>query len=330
MTKRQVLAAKGRTKRQAARRYLGPLRNQIIKPATLQRYMKAVCGFYDWMTRCRKLMPARKEQIDTILCGFIGNAWESGESRSMVGDVLSGLQHKIPVLKRQVPGAWRLLGAWQGCELPARAPPLTEDLVWALMGFFFASRQDDMAIITGVMFHCILRTVEGTTLTKADIALGRAGKSGTVNLGWTKSAQRTGAREAVTITDPLIIRLLQAYLDGLEPEDRLMQRPDREYRSLFAAALSHLGLREWEFKPYSLRRGGATHLFRMGNQLSATKVRGRWSNSRTARIYINEAMAELAGIVNDTQEMRHLRSYSANARSFAKTGKRMGHVVRTT
>ena len=95
MTKRQVLAAKARVKRQAARRLLEPLRNQIIKPTTLHRYMKAVAGFYDWIARCRKPMPARKKQIDTLVCNFIENALESGESRSLVGDVLSGLQHNI-------------------------------------------------------------------------------------------------------------------------------------------------------------------------------------------------------------------------------------------
>ena len=46
-----------------------------------------------------------------------------------------------------------------------------------------------------------------------------------------------------------------------------------------------------DYKPYSLRRGGATFLFQTRGDLLATIVRGRWANSPTARIYINEALA---------------------------------------
>ena len=41
------------------------------------------------------------------------------------------------------------------------------------------------------------------------------------------------------------------------------------------------------------RRGGATQHYRMFASLDATGVRGRWSNSRTCRLFINDAIAAL-------------------------------------
>eukprot|EP00972_Heterocapsa_arctica_P040509 5968660-Heterocapsa_arctica.AAC.1 len=54
------------------------------------------------------------------------------------------------------------------------------------------------------------------------------------------------------------------------------------------------GLEEWQFKPYSIRRGGATSHLRAFGSLSLTVDRGRWDNPRSARIYLQSGMAQLA------------------------------------
>ena len=65
------------------------------------------------------------------------------------------------------------------------------------------------------------------------------------------------------------------------------------YRIAFSGAVTELGL-NGHFRPYSLRRGGATHHFLVGGQLDKTTDRGRWGNTRTARIYINTSLADLS------------------------------------
>eukprot|EP00974_Lingulodinium_polyedra_P049220 4731189-Lingulodinium_polyedra.AAC.1 len=47
------------------------------------------------------------------------------------------------------------------------------------------------------------------------------------------------------------------------------------------------------FKPYSMRRGGATHYFEEKQQYDPVLDVGRWQNTRTARIYIQTAQAAL-------------------------------------
>ena len=47
-----------------------------------------------------------------------------------------------------------------------------------------------------------------------------------------------------------------------------------------------LGLQHVGYKPYSLRRGGATTAFQETGNLGLVALTGRWQNQATARIYI--------------------------------------------
>ena len=51
-------------------------------------------------------------------------------------------------------------------------------------------------------------------------------------------------------------------------------------------------LDDFHIQPYSLRRGGATSPFRLGVTFDQLLVRGRWSNQRTARIYLDDALQQ--------------------------------------
>ncbi len=47
------------------------------------------------------------------------------------------------------------------------------------------------------------------------------------------------------------------------------------------------------FKPYSLRRGGATHHYVHVGRISDTQHRGRWNSYAACRIYVVEGQREL-------------------------------------
>ena len=53
-----------------------------------------------------------------------------------------------------------------------------------------------------------------------------------------------------------------------------------------------MAVESFGFKPYSIRRGGATAYFRVTRNMEATLDRGRWSSARVARIYINDGLAK--------------------------------------
>ena len=62
----------------------------------------------------------------------------------------------------------------------------------------------------------------------------------------------------------------------------------REYKELGR----FLGVRSEAFTPHGLRRGGATWHFGLFFSYDRTQEHGRWSHQRTARQYIDVAMAE--------------------------------------
>ena len=67
----------------------------------------------------------------------------------------------------------------------------------------------------------------------------------------------------------------------------------QHFMSLWHSITSHLGLQEVGFKPYSLRRGGATSAYRSGVTLDALLTKARWKNTSTARIYLDRGLQAL-------------------------------------
>ena len=66
------------------------------------------------------------------------------------------------------------------------------------------------------------------------------------------------------------------------------------FRKAFEEAASALQVSAWGFRPYSLRRGGATMHWRKNPNMDVIRHMGRWSSERTARLYIQDGLARLA------------------------------------
>ena len=141
----------------------------------------------------------------------------------------------------------------------------------------------------------MLRTIEAFEVTKSCIALGAV--NSVVQLPFTKR----GLRDFVSIDDPLVINLLRARLPDLQPGDRLAELPNHKLRIFFTRALNELDASEHGFRLYSFRRGGATHFFRTRGSMDQACERGRWTSSRTARLYITDGAARLAELSLSTR-----------------------------
>ena len=87
-----------------------------------------------------------------------------------------------------------------------------------------------------------------------------------------------------------------------------------KWRGLFQEALVSLKLQAFEFRPYSLRRGGATWWFGKHQSLDAILIQGRWQAAKTARLYINEGLAILAELKLTPNDPR-LKSFISMFRS---------------
>ena len=83
------------------------------------------------------------------------------------------------------------------------------------------------------------------------------------------------------------------------------------FRSKFARLVHEAGLPKCSWKPYSLRRGGATTDFLHHGQLDRTMVRGRWASAKAARLYIDDAVSMQAQLVVTCQQNRTMAKWAA-------------------
>ena len=206
---------------------------------------------------------------------------------------MAGLQDKDPKLRGHLPGSWRLLTTRSINELPNRAPPLPEAVLQALVGH--AVLNNDLAFAVSLMigFYCMLRTGEVLDLLNSHIAMSRRSQIAVISLGLTKGGKRQGASESATLGVEPALKLLWKWKNS-NPVKAALCPKAHQWRTKFSEGLKALKLESFGFRPYSLRRGGATHWFRHHGSFDKLLVQGRWAAPRTAKLYINEGLALLA------------------------------------
>ena len=89
------------------------------------------------------------------------------------------------------------------------------------------------------------------------------------------------------------VLLLARCLAGKLPGEALFPHGMARFRKTFARLVEKIGANPADVKPYSLRRGGATHHWGVLANLSRTTLRGRWRHQPTARTYIQDGVAML-------------------------------------
>ena len=87
--------------------------------------------------------------------------------------------------------------------------------------------------------------------------------------------------------------MVRAWKKVSQPSTPLTPSPAR-WRALFNQCIAELKIAEPGFRPYSLRRGGATFWFQKHQNLDRILIQGRWHTQKSARIYLNEGLAVLS------------------------------------
>ena len=113
-----------------------------------------------------------------------------------------------------------------------------------------------------------------------------------ISLGLTKGGKRQGALESATLGVEGVLKLLWKWKRRCKPNSPLCPAPHK-WRAMLSGTLTALKLDSFGFRPYSLRRGGATHWFRHHGSLDKLMVQGQWAAQKTAKVYINEGSGYL-------------------------------------
>ena len=284
---RLVLAGKTRAERRRLRAGIS-LKAISISPKTRQRYEAAVGAILPFLEAQDGSL-----SLDHVISEWVELQWVLGESVNTIADCLSGLHYFRPDLKGTLKQAWKLFSTWRRVESPSRAPPITAVIVKAFIARAVESDDLDFAVLVALGFHSLLRTGELLALQYQDFELGES--CGVVTLKSSKTGLRHGSEEAVAIRDRLTLMLLDTLFSWQpwRPGNRIWPFSPQAFRETFRRYLGFFRVANLSFKPYSMRRGGATLLLQEGVPLDVILLRGRWRSLAVARIYLEDALAQI-------------------------------------
>lgn len=140
-----------------------------------------------------------------------------------MSNALSGLHFFQPLTRRRIPTAWKLFATWKKLEWPARAPPLTCDIVLSLA--YYALCHDDLvfASLLCLGFFTVLRTGELLNLKGRDLLLNK--NQVVVSLKNTRTGRRNATDEMVTTNETFVLLLLIATLRELLDSHEALDKP---------------------------------------------------------------------------------------------------------
>lgn len=290
---KRILEGGSQSERAKQRQRLGPLRDLTVQPATKARYNKAIDEFLRFLHQNNLVLPKQRTQLDPLVCDFLEHLWSHGYGRAQASDTVAGLQDQDAKLRGHLQGAWRLLKTWSLNEVPNRAPPLPEHVLHAMVGWAFFNQHYSFGVSLMLGYYAMLRTGELLGIKSCHLLCDRQQSKVIVSLGLTKGGKRLGAAESCVVGYDLVVNFLVQWKAIASSTSGFATSP-AQWRALFNQCLETLKLQQYQFRPYSLRRGGATWWFGRHHSLDKILLQGRWQAPKTARTYINEGLAVLA------------------------------------
>ena len=128
------------------------------------------------------------------------------------------------------------------------------------------------------------------------VAFLRRGAVAAITLPFSKTAQRSGEPEVVLLHDAPVVALLRELQGNLKDGRPFFPGGWVALARGIQSCAGAFGMATGSLTPYCLRRGGATWHFERFGSYDATTELGRWQDRRTARVYINQAMADVAAL----------------------------------
>ena len=114
--------------------------------------------------------------------------------------------------------------------------------------------------------------------------------------GRTKTSKWKGGPETVRVQDAVLIPALKVVWEHMGRNEEFFAGSYATFNTLLRRYASRLGLTDSRLSGYSLRRGGAAALFAKCGAYDRVTEAGRWSQTRTARLYIDGALHDIANL----------------------------------
>lgn len=299
---RPKFLAKTTTAERKAQRKNVILADAAITERTQERYYVALRRLLLTVEKTKHL-----SHLDDNISDWLERQWERGQTLSFVSDALCGLHHFEPSTKKCIPNTWKLFRTWRKLEAPNRAPPLTLDLVYVLA--HHALHHDDLifAALLLLGFFALLRTGEILNACPEHFILGA--DEGVLSLPITKTGVRHGAGETIAFDDSFALDAIREAIKLREFQGLtrvpIWQASPQAFRNRFTFYCRKFDLLHHCFRPYSLRRGGATWTFQSTGSMERALLKGRWNSAQVAKVYIQDGLSKIPSMTfsSKTKEM---------------------------
>eukprot|EP00435_Cladocopium_sp_Y103_P068329 s726_g31.t1 len=172
---------------------MGTLKSLTVQHKTKERYQQSLHDFFTFLKHESLVLPRQREHMDALVSDYLEHVWAQGEGRAMASTFMAALQDYDPKLKNNLPGSWRLMKTWSTHEVPSRAPPMTEAVLRAMVGWAVMHEHHTFALSLLVAFYGLLRTGELLAVATSEAR----DKSGSK-----KRAAKKKSKKNVAVQDP--------------------------------------------------------------------------------------------------------------------------------
>ena len=282
------------------RRLQGPrkahIRYEAITTGTIHRYEVAILRFFQFLRLHDRVYPATLAELDVEVSEFINHLYQDDSPLYWATYLVCGFKRFYPKCKRHLDTSSQYLNNWTRAVRRTRALPLPADacLAMASISLLWGWPRFGLSLLLG--FLGLLRTGEILSIMKKQVSILGGGSLLVIALPNSKGAKRKGRPEYVRIHDTEVIRAVALLLGSLSPDERLFPGGFRQFSQLLEATAKAIGIAHPNLTPYTLRRGGATWHFSTFLSYDATQEHGRWHHRTTAKIYIDQATAEMSEV----------------------------------
>lgn len=271
-----------------------PLMGHAVAPRTLDKYTQAFNLFLAFCDERAALVSTARD-VDRLLMHYIQHLYDNGRPFHLAACAVFGLQHHSPWMAQQLASAKLALKGWRRLQPSDSHPPLTWELTCLLSAWMARRGEHEAALAMLVGFDCYLRIGEILGLKVRDVATARDPRLGAAYRGvmLRLAKTKTGNNQSVTVESADVSSLLQAHIRGRRPSDSVFAVGRTRFYTLLHSACRAFGLQAHGYTPHSLRHGGATRHFLQGRPIADIQFRGRWSDAKSVRTYIQSGRALL-------------------------------------
>ena len=255
-------------------------------------------------------------ELDDLAAEYLNCMYQEGESVSAGGHLLSGIKRFMPDLRQVMPKASQYFKNWQKVHQPQRAIPVSWALLQAIAAVFWSQGSESTALMLYLGFQCFLRTAEMLALQYCHLLPHATKPEVAVVIPFAKTSH---GNPQVLVVYGNHVWSLCCHLKNLNPSTQHLWRGQfADFHRSWKTAIECLGFAPEDYSPYGIRRGGATWHFLRHKSMDLTLARGRWSHSKTARLYVDDGTLTLAQSKWKASQKRGVKAWLKTSRDLFK------------